>query len=65
MRQLTNEEKATLYNDMLRRYQMLQEQVRRIKAEDINVSDVNQKKINELELRMKRLYNETQKLYQR
>jgi hypothetical protein len=48
---------------MLRRYQMLQEQVRRIKAENINVSDNDQIKINELEKRMKHLYNETQKLY--
>jgi hypothetical protein len=63
MRKLTNEEKAILYNDMLRRYQMLQEQVRRIKAENINVSDNDQIKINELEKRMKHLYNETQKLY--
>lgn len=63
MQRLNNQEKAQLYNDMLRRYQLLQEEVRKIKAEDINVSEVNQRKINEIEKKMQRIYNDTQKLY--
>ena len=47
--QLTNEQKASLYNKMLFQFQRLQEQVRQIKAEDINVSPENQKKIDILE----------------
>jgi hypothetical protein len=63
MRQLTNEEKAKIYNNMLNQYQRLQEEVRLIKAQDINVSESNQKRINFLESRMKQLYQETKKLY--
>lgn len=61
--QLTNEQKASLYNKMLFQFQRLQEQVRQIKAEDINVSPENQKKIDILESQMRRLYNDTQRLY--
>lgn len=63
MQSLTNEQKAVIYNKMLFQYQRLQEQVRQIKAENINVSDNDQKRINQLELQMKKLYNETQRLY--
>lgn len=63
MQRLSNQEKAILYNDMLRKYQTLQEQVRRIKAENINVSDKDQKVIDELEKKMKKIFNDTQKLY--
>jgi len=63
MQRLSNQEKAILYNDMLRRYQLLQEEVRKIKAQDINVSEPNQRKIDEIEKKMQRIYNDTQKLY--
>lgn len=63
MQRLNNQEKAVLYNDMLRRYQLLQEEVRKIKAQNINVSDSDQRKIDEIEKKMKRIYNDTQKLY--
>jgi len=60
---LTQQEKARLYDDMLLRYQRLQEQVRLIKAKSFEVSDEDQKQINIIEANMKRLYNDTQKLF--
>jgi hypothetical protein len=48
---------------MLLRYQRLQEQVRLIKAKSFEVSDEDQKQINIIEANMKRLYNDTQKLF--
>lgn len=63
MANLTQDEKARLYNDMIMRYQRLQEEVRQIKAENFEVSDSDQQKINVIESRMKRLFNDSQKLY--
>ena len=60
---LTQQEKARLYEDMLKRYQILQEQVRQIKAKNFEVSDEDQKLINFIEGKMKILYNDTQKLF--
>lgn len=60
---LTQQEKAKLYDDMLLRYQRLQEQVRLIKAKNFEVSAEDQKQINIIEATMKRLYNDTQKLF--
>ena len=45
---LTQQEKAKLYEDMLFRYQRLQEEVRQIKAKNFEVSDEDQRKINQL-----------------
>ena len=61
---LTNEEKATLYNDMLFRYQKMSEEIRQLKAKSFEVSLEDQKQINLLEARMKQVYNDTQRLYQ-
>ena len=63
MANLTQDEKARLYNDMIMRYQRMQEEVRQIKAEKFEVSDVDQQKINLIEAKMKRLFNDSQKLY--
>jgi predicted DNA-binding WGR domain protein len=60
---LTQDEKARLYNDMIMRYQRMQEEVRQIKAENFEVSDEDQQKINLIEAKMKRLFNDSQKLY--
>ena len=60
---LTQQEKAKLYDDMLLRYQRLQEEVRLIKAKSFEVSDEDQRQINVIEATMKRLYNDTQKLF--
>lgn len=61
---LTQTERAILYDNMLLRYQRLQEQVRLIKAKSFEVSLEDQKQINSIEETMKRLYNDTQKLFQ-
>lgn len=63
MSQLTNDQKAIIYNKMLFEYQKLQEEIRLIKAENINISENDEKKIQVIESRMRRLYNDTQKLY--
>jgi hypothetical protein len=63
MANLTQDEKARLYNDMIMRYQRMQEEVRQIKAENFEVSDSDQVKINLIESKMKRLFNDSQKLY--
>jgi hypothetical protein len=60
---LTQDEKAKLYDDMILRYQRLQEQVRQIKAKNFEVSDEDQKQINVIESSMKRLFNDSQKLF--
>ena len=60
---LTQQEKSKLYDDMLLIYQRLQEQVRLIKAKSFEVSDEDQKQINIIEVTMKKLYNDTQKLF--
>jgi hypothetical protein len=61
--QLTNEQKAKLYNDLLFKYQKLQEEIRQIRAKNFEVSDDDQKRITFLEGVMKRVYNDTQRLY--
>lgn len=63
MRIQNNEQKAKIYNQMLFQYQRLQEEVRLIKAQSINLSDMDERKIVELEKRMKLIFNETEKLY--
>ena len=60
---LTQQEIAKLYDDMLLRYQRLQEQVRLLKAKSFEVSDEDQRQINIIESSMKKLYNDTQKLF--
>jgi hypothetical protein len=60
---LTQQEKATLYDDMIKRYQRLQEQVRQIKAKNFEVSDEDQRQINMIESSMKKLFNDSQKLF--
>lgn len=63
MQNLSNDQKAAMYNQLLFKYQRLQEQVRQIKAEDINLSENNQRRIDSLEKEMKMIYNQTQRLY--
>ena len=63
MRITNNEEKAKVYNQMLFQYQRLQEEVRLIKAQSINLSEMDERKIVELEKRMKFIFSQTEKLY--
>lgn len=60
---LTQQEKARLYDDMMIRYQRMQEQVRQIKAKNFEVSEEDQRQINMIESSMRRLYNDSQKLF--
>jgi hypothetical protein len=63
MRQYSNEDKAKIYNQMLFQYQRLQEQVRLIKADNLELNEQDQRKVNELERQMKKLFMDTQRLY--
>lgn len=62
-RQLTNEQKAQLYNKLLNQFQRLQEQVRLIKSENFELNAQQQRQINELEKQMRVIYNQTKNLY--
>lgn len=48
---------------MLFQYQRLQEQVRLIKAENLELNESQQKEVNRLEAQMKKIFNDTQRLY--
>jgi hypothetical protein len=63
MQRLTNDQKAQAYNKLLFQFQRIQEQVRLIQAENIEVSPQDQLKIDSLKREMKRLEMETKKLY--
>lgn len=63
MQNLSNEEKAKLYNMFLFQYQKIQEEIRRIKANNFEVSADDQRRINILESQAKKIYNDTERLY--
>ena len=63
MMQLTNDEKAKLYNQMLFQYERLQEQVRQIKAGNFELNEQDSRKVQQLEAQMRKIYNDTRKLY--
>jgi hypothetical protein len=63
MQRLNDQEKAKLYNEMLFKYQRLQEEVRLIKSENFDLSESDQRRINNLENQMKKIYNDTKMLY--
>jgi hypothetical protein len=60
---LSDQQKGVIYENMLREYQRLQEQVRLIKSENVNLSEADQKRIDILETQMRDIYNQTQRLY--
>jgi hypothetical protein len=62
-RHLSNEDKAKLYNQMLFQYQRLQEQVRLIKAENLELNENQIREVQRLETQMKKIFNDTQRLY--
>lgn len=62
-KQLSNQEKAKIYNQMLFQYQRLQEQVRLIKAENIDLNESQMREVQRLEVQMKKIFNDTQRLY--
>lgn len=62
-KQLSIQEKAKIYNQMLFQYQRLQEQVRLIKAENIDLNESQMREVQRLEAQMKKIFNDTQRLY--
>jgi hypothetical protein len=63
MQRLTDDQKAQIYNNLLNQFQRIQEQIRLIQAENIDVSPQDQLKIDQMRKEMKRLEMETKKLY--
>jgi hypothetical protein len=63
MQRLTTEQKASEYNRLLHQYQRVQEEVRLIKAQNVNITESDQIKINRLEDLMKQIYSQTERLY--
>jgi hypothetical protein len=62
-RHLSNDQKAQVYNSLLAKFQRLQEQVRLIKAENFELNAKQLKEVQILEAEMRKIYNETQKLF--
>ena len=63
MMNFTNEEKAKIYNEGIRRYNLLEEQIRQIKSKSFEVSDEDQKTIDKIRQKMQFIFNQTQKLH--
>ena len=59
----SNEKKTKIYNQLLFQYQRLQEQVRLIKAENLELNANQIREVQKLEAQMKKLYEDTQRLY--
>jgi len=60
---LTSDQKAALYNEGIRRYNLIDEQIREIKSKSFEVSDVDMKKISQLEEKKRFIFNQTQRLH--
>ena len=63
MQRLTNEQKAKAYNHLLFQYQKIHEEIRQIKANNFEVSEQDQKRIDELQKIAKKIYDDTRRLY--
>jgi hypothetical protein len=63
MQNLTNEQKADTYNKLLFKYQRLQEEIRLIQAQNINVSEEDERKIQTIKKEMEFVYGLTERLY--
>jgi hypothetical protein len=61
---LTNEQRALIYNEGIRRYNLIEEQIREIKSKSFEVSEEDQKIIEQLKVKMNIIFNQTQKLHQ-
>lgn len=61
---LTNEQRALIYNEGIRRYNLIEEQIREIKSKSFEVSEEDQKIIEQLKVKMNVIFNQTQKLHQ-
>jgi glutamate mutase epsilon subunit len=63
MANLTNDQKAKIYDQLLFKYQKIQEEVRQLKSKNFEISLEDQKKVTSLESQMRQIYSETNKLY--
>lgn len=63
MMNLSSEDKAKIYNEGIRRYNLLEEQIREIKSKSFEVSEKDQKVIDALKAKMNFIFNQTQKLH--
>lgn len=60
---LTNQQKAALYDEGIRRYNVVDEQIRQIKAKNFEISDQDRMIIENLERKKKEIFNRTQTLH--
>lgn len=60
---LTNQQKAELYDEGIRRYNLIDEQIRQIKAKNFEVSETDRLVIERLERKKKEIFNRTQTLH--
>jgi glutamate mutase epsilon subunit len=63
MAQLSNDQKAKLYDQLIYQYQKLQEEVRQIRAKNFEVSEKDQSRIRLLEGEMRYVYSKSQRLF--
>jgi hypothetical protein len=61
---LTNEQRALIYDEGIRRYNLIEEQIREIKSKSFEVSEEDQRVIEQLKFKMNVIFNQTQKLHQ-
>jgi hypothetical protein len=62
---LTNQQKAAIYDEGIRRYNIVEEQIRQIKAKNFEVSDSDRQTIERLEMKKKEIFNKTQMLHKK
>ena len=60
---LTNQQKAALYDEGIRRYNLVDEQIRQIKAKNFEISEPDRITIENLERKKKEIFNRTQTLH--
>lgn len=60
---LTNQQKAALYDEGIRRYNLVDEQIRQIKAKNFEISEPDRITIEKLERKKKEIFNRTQTLH--
>jgi len=60
---LTNQQKAALYDEGIRRYNLVDEEIRQRKAKNFEVSDSDRQIIERLERKKKEIFNKTQTLH--
>ena len=62
---LTNQQKAALYDEGIRRYNLVEEEIRQIRAKNFEVSDSDRQIIERLERKKKEIFNRTQTLHEK